>query len=327
MKALRIDATGSLDVLAVRDVADPARGANEVLVRVEAAGVNPSDVGIALGHFPHLVLPRVLGRDFAGTVIDGLGELDGKEVWGTGGGELGLTRDGAHAEMLAIPAHAVALRPAGLSAQSAAAMGTPFFTAWLSLVELAGLKSGESVIVSGAAGSVGTASVQIANALGAHPIALVLSRDDVSELEQIGVAAIVRSDRDDVAAIVKGLTNGKGAHVATNAVGAPLFGSLVDALAEDGRMVIFSAAAGRTAEFDLFKFYRKRLTFYGLDTASFPLERIGRVLAKINPLLESGKLQAPTVAARYPLDRARDAYERVNSHQPGKVIITVRRDT
>lgn len=322
MKALKIDATGSLDVLNVRNVANPSRGTNEVLVRVEAAGVNPSDIGIALGHFPHLVLPRILGRDFAGTVIEGPPDLAGKEVWGTGGGELGLTRDGAHAEMLAIPAHAVAMRPAGLSAERAAAMGTPFFTAWLSLVEMAALRSGEWVIVSGAAGSVGTASVQIARALGAHPIALVLSSDDVSELEQIGVEAIVRSDRDDLATTVKEITGAQGAHVATNAVGAPVFGSLVDALAEDGRMVIFSAAAGRTAEFDLFKFYRKRLTFYGLDTASFPLERVGHVLAKINPLLESGKLKAPKAAARYRLDRARDAYERVNSHQAGKVVIT-----
>jgi NADPH:quinone reductase-like Zn-dependent oxidoreductase len=283
--------------------------------------VNPSDVGIALGRFPHLVLPRILGRDFAGTVIDGPPELAGKNVWGTGGGELGLTRDGAHAEMLVIPADAVAMRPDGLSAQSAAAMGTPFFTAWLSLVELAGLRSGECAIVSGAAGAVGTASVQIAKAFGAHPIALVLSSDDTSELESIGVDAIVRSDRDDLASTVKEMTGGKGAHVATNAVGAPIFGSLVDALAEDGRMVIFSAAAGRVAQFDLFQFYRKRLTFYGLDTASFPLERAGRVLMKLNSLLESGKLKAPAVAAQYSLDRARDAYERVNSHQPGKVVI------
>jgi|SRR5579862_3784076 len=324
MKALQIDRTGSLDALTIRDVANPSRGTNEVLVRIEAAGVNPSDVGIALGRFPHLVLPRILGRDFAGKVIDGPPELTGKAVWGTGGGELGLTRDGAHAEMLAIPAHAVAIRPAGVSAESAAAMGTPFFTGWVSLVELAGLTSGEWAIVSGAAGAVGIASVQIAKAVGAHPIALVLSSDDVSELEQIGVEALVRSDRDDLATIVRELTGGKGAHVATNAVGAPVFGPLVDALREDGRMVIFSAAAGRTAEFDLFKFYRKRLTFYGLDTASFALERVGPVLTKVNPLLESGKLKAPKAAARYPLDRARDAYERVNSHQPGKVVITVR---
>jgi NADPH:quinone reductase len=80
MKALRIDRTGSLDALAVREVPRPAAGPNDVRIRIEASGVNPSDVGIALGRFPHLVLPRTLGRDFVGTVIDGSPELSGKAV-------------------------------------------------------------------------------------------------------------------------------------------------------------------------------------------------------------------------------------------------------
>src|SRR5579863_7370845 len=123
MKALRIERTGSLDAVAVRDVPEPAARGDEVCVRIEAAGVNPSDVGIALGRFPQLVLPRTLGRDFAGTVIDGPADLVGKSVWGTGGGELGLTRDGTHAEMLVVPASAAAVRPAHLSTEGAAVMG------------------------------------------------------------------------------------------------------------------------------------------------------------------------------------------------------------
>jgi NADPH:quinone reductase len=321
VKALQIDRTGALDVLTVRDVANPSPGPNEILLQVEAAGVNPSDVGIALGRFPRLVLPRILGRDFAGKVIEGPPALVAKPVWGAGGSELGLTRDGAHAELLVVPANAVAVRPADVASESAAAMGTPFLTAWFALVESARLTSGEWVVVSGAAGAVGMASVQLAKALGARPIALVRSSDDVLELEQIGVDAIVRSDRDDLAAVVKKLTGGSGAQVATNAVGASVFASLVDALAEDGRMVIFSAAGGRIAQFDLFTFYRKRLTFYGFDTAAFTLDRVGKLLKRISPLIESGKLRAPTVAARYPLDKARDAYERVAAGNPGKLVI------
>ncbi len=321
IKALRIDRTGSLDVLTIRDVAEPPADQNQVRIRVEAAGVNPSDVGIALGRFPQLVLPRTLGRDFAGTVVDGPANLLGKPVWGTGGGELGLTRDGAHAEMLAVPVDAVAARPPHLSTHGAAAMGTPFLTAWSSLVNLGRLGPGEWVIVSGAAGSVGTASVQIAKALGARPIALVQSSDDVSELATIGVEAIVRSDRDDLAARVNELTGGAGAQLATNAVGAPIFASLFDALGKDGRMVIFSAAAGKMAELDLFKFYRKRLTFYGLDTASFPLRRVGEILSQINPYIESGQLREPKVAYTYPLEAAREAYERVHAGGQGKVVI------
>lgn len=308
-------------MLAVRDVSEPSISGDDVRIRVEAAGVNPSDVGIALGKFPQLVLPRVLGRDFAGTVIDGPPQLVGKPVWGTGGGELGLTRDGAHAELVVVPAAAVALRPSHLSAQGAAAMGTPFLTAWSALVDLGRLRAGEWVIISGASGAVGIASVQIAKAIGARVVAFVRSSDAVSELEALGTDAIVRSDTDDLAARVNVLTNGKGADLATNAVGAPVFAPLAGALAKDGRMVIFSVIGGREASFDLFSFYRKHLTFYGLDTAAFPLERVGEVLRAIDPYIQSGTLREPQVAERYPLERARDAYERVGAGAKGKVVI------
>ena len=321
MKALRIDRTGSFDALSVREVPQAPAGPNDVRIRVEAAAVNPSDIGIVLGRFPQLVLPRTLGRDFAGTVIDGPPELVGKPVWGTGGGELGLTRDGAHAEFLVVPATAVAVRPSHLSPEGATAMGTPFLTAWSALVDFGRVTAGEWVIVSGAAGSVGTASVQIARALGARPIALVRSSDDVSELAAMGINEIVRSDRDDVAARVNELTDGAGAQLATNAVGAPIFTPLVDALGKDGRMVVFSAAAGKVAELDLFMLYRKRLTLYGLDTASFSLDRVGEILRHITPFVESGQLREPKVAATYPLEKARDAYERVNARGGGKVVI------
>ncbi|HZZ00560.1 MAG TPA: zinc-binding alcohol dehydrogenase family protein, partial [Candidatus Baltobacteraceae bacterium] len=210
MKALQIDRTGSLDALAIRDLPDPKCGAGEALIRVEAAGVNPSDIGIVLGRFPQLTLPRILGRDFAGVVVDGPADLIGKPMWGTGGGELGLTRDGAHAELIVMPANAIAPRPSHLSAEAASAIGTPALTAWLAIGELAKVQPGEYVIVSGAGGSVGIAAVQLVKALGAKAIAYVRSDDPVDALNAIGVAALVRSDRDDLAAATRELTNGKG---------------------------------------------------------------------------------------------------------------------
>ncbi|HEY1978049.1 MAG TPA: zinc-binding alcohol dehydrogenase family protein [Candidatus Baltobacteraceae bacterium] len=302
MRALQITRTGSLDALTVRDVPDPVRAGDDVVIRIEAAGVNPSDVGIVMGRFPQLTLPRVMGRDFAGTVVDGPAGLIGKPVWGTGGGELGLTRDGAHAQLLAIPAHAVSVRPPHLSAEGAAAIGTPALTAWLALVELAATQAGEYVIVTGAAGSVGTAAVQIVNALGAHPIPV---------------------DRgDDIVAKTRELTNGEGANVALNAVGAAVYPALVDALRKGGRMVIFSAAGGKDVALDLFAFYRKRLTFYGLDSAALSLEKVGALLDRINPYLESRALQPPPVAERYPLESAPEAFARVSGGASGKIVLT-----
>jgi NADPH:quinone reductase len=321
MKALQIDRTGSLDALALRDLPDPRPKANEAIVRVDAAGVNPSDIGIVLGRFPQLTLPRVLGRDFAGEVVDGPKDLIGKLVWGTGGGELALTRDGTHAQFLAMPVDALASRPLHLAAEGAAVIGTPMLTAWSAISDLAKTQAGEWVIVSGAAGAVGIAATQIVKALAANPIALVLSTDDVRPLETMGVAAIVRSDCDDLAAITRDLTNGKGANVALNAVGAPIYASLVDALGKCGRMVIFSAVAGKDVTLDLFTFYRKRLTFYGLDTAALTLEEVAAVLERVNPYVESGAIQPPPIAERYPLERAPEAYARVKGGASGKVLI------
>jgi NADPH:quinone reductase-like Zn-dependent oxidoreductase len=303
MKALRIDRTGSLDALELRDVSEPPLASGDVRVRVEAAGVNPSDVGIVLGRFPHLVLPRTLGRDFAGEIVEGPAHLIGTKVWGTGGGELGLTRDGAHAGSLTIPAGAVATRPPHLAAESAAAMGTPYLTAWSALVDLAQLRAGESVVITGASGSVGTAAVQIVNALGAG--AIPIDRD--------GVEGLVETVLD--------ATGGRGADVALNAIGAPAFSPLVDALAKGGRMVIFSALAGKDVQLDLFVFYRKRLSFFGLDSAAFSLERVADVLTRLSPYVESKALAAPSVSERYPLTRAPEAYARVQAGGSGKVVL------
>ncbi|HTU80505.1 MAG TPA: zinc-binding alcohol dehydrogenase family protein [Candidatus Acidoferrales bacterium] len=321
MKAVQIEKTGSLDDVVVRDVPEAPLGNGEVRVAVHAAGVNPSDVAIVMGKFPQLRLPRVLGRDFAGRVVEGPPEWKGADVWGSGGSELGLLRDGAHAESVTVPLSALARRPAQLSAESAAAAGVPFVTAWSALVDLAGIRDGEWVVVSGAAGAVGSAAVQIASALGASVVALVRESDDVSELEGLGVAAIARSERNELAETVSRLTNGKGADVALNGVGAPVFMQLFEALGKDGRMTVYSAAAGRDAQLDLFALYRKRLTLHGLDTAAIGLAAIGAILSKVSAYFESGRLRAPRVDSTYPLERAQEAYRRVSDGRPGKAVL------
>jgi NADPH:quinone reductase-like Zn-dependent oxidoreductase len=321
MKALQIENVGSLDHLVVRDVSEAPLREGEVRVEIEAAAVNPSDVGVALGRFPQLTLPRVLGRDFAGRIVQGPPELIGEAVWGSGGGELGLTRDGAHAESMVLPARALVRRPAHFSAEEAAAVGVPFFTAWSALVDAAGIRAGEWAIISGAAGAVGTAAIQLLGALGAHAIALIKEDDDASRLAQYNVAAIARSGRDDLTEIVRGLTDGKGAEVALNAVGAPVFAPLFDALAKDGRMVVISAAGGREVTLDLFALYRKRVELLGLDTAIFDLDHVARTLEHLNPLFEARTLKAPAVGAVYPLSRAREAYDSVSRGAEGKVVL------
>jgi NADPH2:quinone reductase len=232
-----------------------------------------------------------------------------------------MTRDGSHAEHLILPVKAAIRRPSHLTAQEAAVAGVPFVTAWSALVDLARFSKDETAIVSGAAGAVGSAAVQLALALGGRAIALVLERDDLSPLDGLALAGIVRSDRDDVPSAVRELTDGRGADVALNSVGAPVFAALCQSLAKDGRMVVFSARSGRSVELDLFDFYRQRLALFGLDTASFTLERVAGVFEKFSPLFESKSVKPASIAARFPLSRAREAYERVENGETGKVVL------
>jgi NADPH:quinone reductase-like Zn-dependent oxidoreductase len=234
MQALQIDHHGPVSALTVSDVPGPTFSPHEVLIEIEAAAINPSDVASAEGRFDQALLPRILGHDFAGRVCDGPADLIGEDVWGSGG-NLGIWRNGTHAEYIAIPRDGVALRPRALSVEEAAAVGVPFLTAWAALIDRGGLQEGEWVIISGAAGAVGSAAVQIAAARHAKVIALVRNASDDARVDAQKVAAIAHSESHDVAEVVREATGGKGANLAMNAIGGILFQPLLDVLAAEGR--------------------------------------------------------------------------------------------
>lgn len=317
MQALQIAHHGPVSALTVSDVPRPACSPPEVLIAIEAAALNPSDVASAEGRFDHAPLPRILGHDFAGRVCEGPADLLGQDVWGSGG-ELGIWRDGTHAEYLALPRNGVALRPRALSVEAAAAVGVPFLTAWAALIDRGGLQAGEWVIIAGAAGAVGSAAVQLAAARHAEVIALVRNVSDDARVDAQKVAAIAHTEPDDVAAVVREATGGKGANLAINPIGGSLFQPLLDVLASEGRMVCFSAMGGREVPLDLVAFYRKNLTLHGLNTAVSNVVRGAQMLNQLAPLFAAGAISPPHIAARYPLSQAAEAYQRVAS---GKVVL------
>jgi NADPH:quinone reductase len=250
VKAIYIQQHGSPTDLKVSEVLKPSINSNEVLVKIAASGINPSDIVSVEGRFTGSVLPRIVGRDFAGTVVEGPAELIGTEVWGTGG-DLGISRNGTHAEYVVIPVQAVARRPKNLSAEQASAVGVPFVTAFSAMFRLGQLKGGEWIIVSGAAGAVGQAAIQLAHAKGAHVIALVRDASERWVSENAGVEAVAQSDNGDLDAVVRQATKGRGADVALNGVGSPVLGSLLASLAVGGRQVVYSAAGGREFALDI----------------------------------------------------------------------------
>jgi NADPH2:quinone reductase len=320
MKALQIEQFGPLsEVLKVVELDDTPPGQEEIRVRVEAAGINPSDVGNVNGRFPVTKLPRIVGRDFAGIVVAGPGHLLGLPVWGSGG-DTGFTRDGSHAEFINVPAAAASRRPGNLSAEEAAAVGVPFVTAW-SALDLARLQPGEWVIVSGAAGAVGSAAVELVHATGGHVIALVKDEVDSKKLDRSKINAVAHSSRNDLEQVVREATGGKGADVALNGIGASVLPAFLSSLAAGGRMTIYSVAfGGREATLDLFALYRNSHQLLGLDTVAIDVVQGGRILSHLRPLFERGKLSKPNVAERYGLSDGPRAYDRVASAN-GKVVL------
>jgi NADPH:quinone reductase len=320
MRAIYIQKHGDVSGLEVSDIPVREIHPGEVLVRVEASGINRSDVLSVQGSFSEAILPRVVGRDFAGEVVDGPENKIGLEVWGSGG-DLGILRDGTHAEYVVIPESAVAQRPQNLSAEQAAAVGVPFITACTALNQAGGLQKGQYVIVAGAAGSVGQAAVQIAYGQGAHVIALVRDKAEDWISKSPGIVAVAESSKDDLGSVVRKVTKGAGANLALNGVGGSVFAELFAALAPEGRQVVYSAAGGREVTVDLLNLYRHRLALSGVNTQLLNSTDCARILTEIAPLFEAGKLQPPAVNYRYSLEEARQAYQHVAAAKGGKVVL------
>src|ERR1700691_2359779 len=161
MQALRFHEFGSFAKLRVQAIPDPPAKPGAVVIRMRAASLRRSHAKNVLGRMEGTTLPRTPGRDFAGVVVNGPSRMIGTEVWGTGG-DIGFTRDGAHAELLVVPVGGVHPKPKNLSFEEAVVVGVNFVTAWIGLVEIAHFQSGETVLATGAAGGVGSAVTQIA---------------------------------------------------------------------------------------------------------------------------------------------------------------------
>jgi NADPH:quinone reductase len=322
MKALRIERFGTpSEVLKMVELKEIPLNPDEVRVRIEAAGVNPSDVANVNGRFPVTKLPRIVGRDFAGIVVEGPRDLLGLQVWGSGG-DTGFTRDGSHAEFINIPAAAVSRRPQNLTAEEAACVGVPFVTAF-SALGLARVESNQWLIISGAAGAVGNAAVELAHAKGARVIALVKDEQESNQLDRSKVNAVAHSNRNDLEQVVREATKGKRAEAALNGIGASVFPAFLNSLAAGGRMVIYSVAfGGREVTLDLFALYRNRHQLLGLDTEAIDVIHGAKILSELTSLFESGKLRKPHIAERYPLTDGARAYERV-APASGKVVLQI----
>jgi NADPH:quinone reductase-like Zn-dependent oxidoreductase len=286
--------------LALEEIPKPTPRKGEVLVQIKAAAINPSDVGNVAGRF-NASLPRVPGRDYAGVIVGGDAEK-GTEVWGSGAG-FGITRDGAHAEYVVIPADWISPKPLKLSFEHAAAVGVPYLTGWLALVQVGNVQAGETILVVGVTGAVGRAATQIAHWKKARVIGASRHSDNPSKAD-----AVVNTATSDLAAEVRKLTEGKGADLVLDAVGGPMFEPALKSLRIGGRQIAITSTKDRQVTFDLVDFYHNESRLFGVDSVKLTGPQIAEMMNGLREGFENDYLEAPPVAT-WPLECAVEAYE------------------
>lgn len=241
MKAILMTATGAADVLQLQDIAEPEiTQPSQIKVKLHAAGVNPVDTKIRRhGLLYDLPLPAVLGCDGAGVVVgtgSAVGQFNiGDKVWFCHGG-LGREQ-GNYAEYTVLDERWASLMPSTLSYHEAAALPLVLITAWGALFDRGGLSAGQTVLIHAGAGGVGHVAIQLAKLHGARVLTTVSSEQKAEFVTQLGAdAAIIYSQHDFVDA-VNGLTDGKGADLVFDTVGADVFKTSIAATAHFGRLV------------------------------------------------------------------------------------------
>jgi NADPH2:quinone reductase len=318
MRAIRFEAFGDPSVLKLAEVEAPAVGETTALVRVMAASINPSDVKNVAGAMKQTTLPRIPGRDFAGVVEAGPADWIGAEVWGTGG-DTGFTRDGTHAEMIAVPVASLRRKPEILSFDQAASVGVNYMAAWCGL-EAVNLKACETVLLIGAGGGVGGAAAQIARRLGAR----VIGADRRAPHRDAPINSIAEKQilgAKDLPAEVRAATGGKGADVVFDLVGGIMFRNAVNSLALRGRLVEIAATGGREVSFDLADFYHNESRLYGVDTLKRDLTASAEVLEALTAGFVAGDYRAAPIAQTCGLDEAQEAYRKVAAGTAGRVVL------
>jgi len=272
----------------------PVPKAGEVLVKVYAAAINPSDPKNVLGKMAETRPPRVPGRDFAGRVVSGDPHWEGKSVLGTGG-DLGFGRDGSHAEFVAVPVEGLVEMPPELSYEEAAAIGLAYLTAFAAVVRTGAVKCGETVLVTGTTGAVGSAAARIAAWKGARVLGTVRSSRELGKQNDLSFVEWIDLESGPLPQSVKELTEGKGADLILDVVGGPLFETCLESLAQRGRQIAIASAGNPQVTFNLVNFYHKEASLMGVDTLKLSFVESAEILKALLTGFKEGIFPPPPV--------------------------------
>lgn len=325
MKAVTIREPGPPDVLELAEVDDVRPGPGEVRIAVAATAVNRADVMQRLGHYPPPPgAPAWPGLECSGTVAE-VGE--GVTDWAVGDEVCALLTGGGYAEQVVVPATQVLPVPTGVDVVDAAALPEVVCTVWSNVFMTAGLRPGEVLLVHGGSSGIGTMAIQLARQVGARVAVTAGSAEKLERCRELGAEIGVNYREQDFVEQVRASTDGHGADVVLDNMGAKYLARNVDVLATSGRLVVIGLQGGRRAELDLGALMAKRAAVIGTTLRARAAQEKATIVASVRehawPLIADG-LVRPVIHTRMPLAQAADAHRLVESSaHVGKVLLTV----
>ena len=326
MHAVVITEPGDPDVLRWLEVPDPVPGPGEVVVEVAASGVNRADLMQREGRYPPPAgAPPYPGLECSGRVRS-VG--DGVTGWRPGDDVCALLAGGGYAEQVAVPADQLLPVPAGVGMTAAAAFPETACTVYANVFQLAGLTSGETLLVHGGSSGIGTMAIQLGRAFGARVACTAGSPEKLARCRELGAdVAINYRDEDFVAALLDA-TGGAGADVILDIMGASYLARNLAALATGGRLVIIGRQGGSRAEIDLGVLQAKRASVHATTLRARPADEKAAVVAAVHdrvwPLIDAGKVTA-VIDRILPMSQAAQAHRALAASEHfGKIVLLPR---
>jgi len=325
VKAVTIPEPGGPDALVLDDVPEPMPGPGEVVVDVVAAGVNRADVMQRQGHYN----PPPGSSAYPGLEVSGrIGRLgDGVEGWSVGDEVCALLTGGGYAEKVTVPMGQLMPIPSGVSLEDAAGLPEVTCTVWSNVFMTANLQPGEVLLVHGGGSGIGTMAVQLGREVGARVAVTAGSPEKLEVCRGLGASILVNYRSDDFAEVVRAATDGHGADVILDNIGAKYLAPNVKLLAENGRLVVIGLQGGRSGEIDLGAMLAKRCALIATTLRGRPAAEKATIVAAVRehvwPLVADGRVR-PVVHARYPLAEAARAHlDMEASTHVGKLVLLV----
>jgi putative PIG3 family NAD(P)H quinone oxidoreductase len=323
MRAVVITSPGEPDVLKLTEVPDPVPGPGEVLVDVAAAGVNRADVLQRMGFYPPPPgAPPYPGLECSGR-ISALGA--GVTVWHPGDEVCALLGGGGYAEQVAVPQGQLLPVPDGVGLIDAAGLPETACTVYATVFQQARLTPGETILVHGGAGGIGTMAIQLAKSFGARVICTAGTPAKLERCTGLGADLAVSYALDDFVSAVDVFTGGRGADVILDIVGGPYLARNVLALATGGRLLVVSTQGGTSAELDLQMLMRKRASILASTLRARPPAEKAALVAGVReqvwPLISAGRVR-PVTDRVLPMADASEAHRVMEQgNHVGKILL------